>query len=137
VLGLLYGFVLLLLCVGVHYEGLRLCSRFVAVLHVRRLAVAFSIVGASVAHMIEILVFAVGMRVLAALGWGEIEPMHEGFGDLIYFSAVTYTSLGFGDVVPTGAMREVSGLAALTGLVMIAWTASFSFVQMDHFWRDR
>ena len=53
---------------------------------------------------------------------------------MIYFSAVSYTSLGFGDVIPVGPMRYLAGLEALTGLTMIAWTASYSFLQMKHFW---
>lgn len=135
--GYLFGFTVVLTCVGVHYEGLRLCSRLIPRLPVRRLGVAFSIVGALLAHMLEILIFAAGSALLVALEMGGLDPPHADFADLVYFSAVSYTSLGFGDVVPTGAMRELSGLAALTGLVMIAWTASFSFLQMQHLWGER
>lgn len=138
-LDFLLGFMVVLISVGVHYEGLRICSRLIRIrrLHLHRLAVAFAIIGALIAHMVEILIFAASSELMVAMGIGGLRPAHESFNDLLYYSAVTYTSLGFGDVIPTGAMRTLSGLEALTGLVMIAWTASFSFLQMEHFWRDR
>jgi hypothetical protein len=47
---------------------------------------------------------------------------------------VTYTSLGFGDVYPIESMRLISGVEALTGLLMIAWSASFTYLAMEQFW---
>jgi hypothetical protein len=49
-------------------------------------------------------------------------------------SAMTYTTVGFGDVVPVGAIRFVAGLEALTGLVMITWSASYTFLEMQRDW---
>lgn len=135
-MGFFIGIALALICVGVHYESLRFWSRVVAALHVHRLAVAFAIVGGLIAHVIEILIYAAVAAVLIALDVGGLEPEQKRFGDLIYFSAVSYSTLGFGDVVPTGALRTLSGLEALTGLVMITWTASFTYVQMERYWRD-
>ena len=34
----------------------------------------------------------------------------ENFGEYLYFSTITYTSLGFGDVYPTGGLRMVAGM---------------------------
>jgi uncharacterized membrane protein len=56
--------------------------------------------------------------------------------DCVYFSITTYTSLGFGDVEPSGAIRFVAGIEALVGLVLITWTASFMFIEMTNFWSD-
>jgi hypothetical protein len=72
----------------------------------------------------------------------------EGFGslrggfdnsllDCSYFSFVTYTSLGFGDIEPLGNLRFLTGLEALTGLVLITWTASFMFIEMQKLWKDK
>ena len=47
------------------------------------------------------------------------------FLDFFYYSANCYTTLGTGDIFANGAMRITSGLEALIGLVLIAWTASF------------
>ena len=35
---------------------------------------------------------------------------------------MTYTTVGFGDVVPLGAICFMAGVEALTGLVMITWS---------------
>ena len=57
--------------------------------------------------------------------------------DCIYFSFVSYSSLGLGDIAPTGDLRFLTGLEAVTGLVMITWTASFLFIEMQKFCRDK
>ncbi|MEZ5482988.1 MAG: potassium channel family protein [Porticoccaceae bacterium] len=51
-----------------------------------------------------------------------------------YFSFTTYSSLGYGDVVPFNNLRFVAGLEALIGLVMITWSASFMYLEMARFW---
>ena len=58
----------------------------------------------------------------------------ESFLDCLYFSASTYTSLGFGDLIPTHHMRMLAAAEVLNGLVLIAWTASFTYLAMEKFW---
>jgi len=58
----------------------------------------------------------------------------EGFAEQIYFSFSTYTSLGYGDLVPSEPLRFMAGMEALTGLLLIAWTASFMYLQMQRTW---
>jgi hypothetical protein len=50
--------------------------------------------------------------------------------DFLYFSLTCYTTLGVGDVYATGPMRIISGFEALNGLLLIAWSASFTFVSI-------
>jgi hypothetical protein len=57
--------------------------------------------------------------------------------DSVYFSFTTYSSLGFGDVEPIGDIRFLVGLEALTGLVLIAWTASFMYLEMSRYWKGK
>ena len=47
-----------------------------------------------------------------------------------------YTTLGVGDVAATGLMRVPAGIESLVGLVLITWTASFSYLAMERFWGD-
>jgi hypothetical protein len=54
--------------------------------------------------------------------------------DQVYYSAVVYTTLGFGDVVPGGAIRFLTGVESVTGLVLITWSASFTFLEMQRYW---
>jgi len=51
--------------------------------------------------------------------------------------AVNYTSLGYGDIHPIGSMRAVAVTEALTGLMMIGWSASFTYLKMEQIWQTR
>jgi Ion channel len=44
-----------------------------------------------------------------------------------YFSAVTYTTTGYGDVVLPQNWRLVGGVEALTGILMCGWSTGFFF----------
>jgi uncharacterized membrane protein len=56
--------------------------------------------------------------------------------DCVYFSFTTFTTIGFGDIEPVGSLRYLTGLEALTGLVLITWTASFLFIEMQKYWKS-
>ena len=67
-------------------------------------------------------------------GLGTLGGAGSSLADEAYFSAETYTSLGFGDVVPNGSLRLLAGIEALNGLLMIGWSASFLFIEMQRHW---
>ena len=46
-------------------------------------------------------------------------------------------AVGFGDLAPVGAVRFLSGTEALTGFVLITWSASFTYLEMERYWRQR
>ncbi len=129
---------LVILSVGVHYEELRLAT--VLVLHLglpHRLRVAVGVLVAFAAHSFEALLFAVGWMVLLRLGVAELStPVPDGV-DVLYFSFSTYTSLGYGDIVPVGNARLLAGVESLLGLVLIAWTVSFTYLEMREHWGGR
>jgi hypothetical protein len=77
--------------------------------------------------------FLVGIEGLGRLTGLEL----AGLTDYVYYSAMVYTTVGFGDVVPNGAIRFMTGMEALTGLVMITWSASFTFLEMQRNWGSR
>jgi len=128
---------LVLLSVGVHYNALVHLSTFLQKRSVNlRRWVAVSILGLLLAHTVEILIFAAGYQVLEGLGdYGELcGDTVDKTRDYWYFSFVAYTSLGFGDIVPTKSLRLMTGLETLTGLILIAWSASFLFMEMQRVW---
>lgn len=121
----------------VHYEVIDYLARIIPKLKVmHRFRVVIGIFGAIIAHVIEIWLFAGGYFFMVWSGkFGALEgSFNESLLDCAYFSFVTYTSLGLGDIAPTGELRFLAGLEALTGLVMITWTASFLFIEMQKFW---
>lgn len=89
-------------------------------------------------HVADITLYAIGYYVasdLLALGILQGEGS-EGFLGHFYTSAVIYTTLGFGDVIPTGHLRCLTATEALNGLLFIAWSAAFIFATMGRFWDD-
>lgn len=82
-----------------------------------------------VAHFVESAVFGVGYIVAAeVLDIGAlVGGTSGGLRDYLYYSMVTYTSLGLGDVFPVGELRLMSGFEVLTGLLMIGWSAAVLF----------
>ena len=69
-------------------------------------------------HLIEISLWAL------VYAWRQAMPdLHAAF----YFSAVTYTTTGYGDLVLPEAWRLVGGIEALTGILMCGWSTGFFF----------
>lgn len=130
--------VLVLLTVLVHYEALRLTSEFLPHLKVRpRARMMIVILAAFSAHVIEVLLYAAAYFLfveILELGYFGGAAAADGPPGYVYFSAVTYTSLGLGDVYPLGAMRLIAGVEALNGLLLIGWSASFTYLTMERFW---
>lgn len=137
---LLATIVAISLIIGLHYEVLRNCIRLLpAIAHKRRRRVIFLILFILLTHAVEIWIFGIAYFIL--LQWelfGSIVGMTESLNllDYVYFSAMVYTTVGFGDVFPTGPIRFMAGMEALTGLVMITWSASFTFLEMQRDWRN-
>lgn len=125
------------LAVMVHYEALLRLSIVLPKLRIRyRFRIAFGLIGAFMAHVAEVWIFAVAYYLLIGTGrFGTIVgDLEFSLMNCAYFSFTTYTSLGYGDVVPFGDIRFLAGLEALTGLVLITWTASFMYLEMQRYW---
>lgn len=120
-----------------HYEVLRMLNTRLPSLAIpsrtKLLVVMFS---AIVAHGIEIAVYGISLFALVKYMTVGTLSGPAGFSliNCLYFSAETYTSLGFGDLTPVGPIRLLAGVEALNGLVMIGWTASYAYIAMERFW---
>ena len=123
--------------VGIHFEMLNWLSVKVPAMTIRhRTRVVVVLMGAILAHIVEIWLFAFAYYFIINTGkMGALEGNFDGsLHDSFYFSITTYTTVGYGDIAPLGDVRFLAGLEALTGLVLITWTASFLFVEMQKFW---
>lgn len=102
-----------------------------------RLIVA--VLGCLTAHALEVWLFAVPYYLMhSADGWGELLGNFNGsLLDCVYFSFTTFTTLGYGDIQALGPLRYLTGIEGLTGLVLITWSASFLFVEMQRYWPAR
>jgi hypothetical protein len=85
--------------------------------HLRRPALILLVVfGIFALHTIEIWPYAALYRSL-----GEL----ENFEEALYFSTVTFVSVGYGDVVLSPRWRLISAIEAANGVILIAWSTAF------------
>jgi len=129
--------VLLILTTIIHYEVLRALATGLPGIGIpARAKLIVVIFGTFLAHSAEILLYALAIFMLVRfVGLGTLGTgSHFSLDIALYFSAETYTSLGYGDVVPTGALRLLAGAEALNGLLLIGWSASYTFIAMERFW---
>ena len=130
--------VIVALVIGLHYEVLRGCIRYLPVVSTaRRRRVVILILVILLTHSIEIWIFGLGYFGLLRFEiFGSISgqvPIAS-LLDHVYYSGMVYTTVGFGDIIPAGPIRFMTGMEALTGLVMITWSASFTFLEMQRDW---
>ncbi len=113
------------LCVIIHASGMswaltRLRNHRESVQQFWRGTCLFILVAAWIIllHLSEIVVWA------AFYTWRGAMP---GMQSAFYFSAVTYTTTGYGDLVLPAEWRVVGGVEALTGILMCGWSTGFFF----------
>lgn len=138
---ILFTALMVAVVVLIHYEGLALLNRQLANIgkRARRPVILYSIFLVILLHLFEITCFAVAYAALS--DWQQLGGIHgtqqPHFFDYFYFSIITYSSLGFGDLVAVGAMRFMAGVEGLVGLVLIGWSASFTYLEMQRYWPTR
>lgn len=113
----------------IHYEVLgNLNQRLPALTIPKRTKVLVVVFSAFIAHAVEMAVYGVALFLLVNdAGLGSLSgPAGFSFANCLYFSAETFTSLGFGDLTPVGPVRMLAGAEALNGLLLIGWSASYA-----------
>ena len=129
-----------ILAVVIHYEALRQLTYQLPNLAVKpQLRVALGVFGCLLTHLAEIWLFAITYYALLHFErFGNLQGNFDGsLADCAYFSMTAYTSLGIGDIEPFGLVRFISGMEALLGLLLITWSASFMFLEMQKYWRRK
>jgi hypothetical protein len=135
--------VLVMVTIGIHYEVMRIVSDIVIPWALKRFhdrrAIMLMMVTLMFGHIIEIWVFALVMFLITLnpeLGYlsGNAD---RNLNTFLYFSAVNYTSVGYGDITPHGSIRALAVSEALAGLMMIAWSASLAYLKMEQVWSIR
>lgn len=129
VLSLFLVFLLTLLSIGIHFTGLFTLLHFLRrnAVHVtgpqtpprlmrQALLMIATALGVFTIHYVEIWMYALGFVAVGAL---------DDMKTALYFSASSYSTLGFGDVVLSADWRLFSAFEGVTGLVLIGWSSAF------------
>ncbi len=80
-------------------------------------------------HTVEIIIWAGAYLALV--------PINElaSFEEAVYFSFVTFTTLGYGDITLSDGYRLLSGIEALNGIILVGWTTAMIFSVVQHIWQ--
>lgn len=117
---------------ALHYEGLQLIGRPGGG-RVSRPGAVLAITGLVCLHLTEIALYAAAYA--GATQWLQLGSLrgvaHVSALDYFYFAAETYSTLGYGDVVPVDALRLVASIEPLNGLLLLAWSGAFLFRLLD------
>ena len=91
-------------------EGAYSPRRFVRVYRISSIVILMSL-----AALLEVLIYALTYLALNAI---------EGLEKALYFSMVTYTTLGYGEIVLDEQWRLLASFEAANGIIMFGWTTA-------------
>ncbi|OOO15793.1 potassium channel family protein [Agrobacterium pusense] len=83
------------------------------------------VIGFVLAHFGEIVMWATAYRAFGALASME---------EAIYFSAITFATIGYGDVTLSGEWRIASAFEGVNGILLFGWTTAFLFKVSGTLW---
>jgi hypothetical protein len=130
---LLLLFVLVSTCVVIHGFGMVLGLRWIgrikpSIDHHFSMWASFRILirvvyGLLILHLLQIMVWA------ACYQWNGCFP---DFATSFYYSATSYSTVGYGDVVPPEEWRILGSVEAVTGVLMFGWSTGVLFSVVNH-----
>ncbi|CDM59397.1 potassium channel family protein [Rhizobium favelukesii] len=80
----------------------------------------FFVTGFVIAHMIEIMLWATVYRL----------------GGRLYFSAITFATIGYGDITLSNEWQLASAIEGVNGILLFGWTTAFLF-KVSELWSSR
>ena len=89
------------------------------------LFLSITVLGVFLAHVLEIWIWA-----LVFLLTGEVTNIESA----LYFSTVTFTTVGYGDVTLSEQWRMLGSVEAANGMLLFGWSTAFIFEVMRRVW---
>lgn len=81
-------------------------------------------------HVLEIVLWAAAYRTMVP------DDELATFEQAVYFSFVTFATLGYGDITLSESWRLLSGIEALNGILLVGWTTAMIFAVVQRIWKD-
>lgn len=123
---LLLSFCLMALCVAIHASGITFLLGRID----RSARLDDSRFRVQTWCLIRVAVWIILLHLLEICLWAALYLTGRALPDAasaFYFSAVTYTTVGYGDLVLPQRWRLIGGIEALTGILMCGWSTGFFF----------
>ena len=93
------------------------------------IAVIVTALGLMLLHCLQIFVWAVAYRLLT-----PVQPI-DSLEAAMYFSAVTFTTLGYGDITLSSEQwRLLTGIEALNGVLLLGWSTALLYAVVHRTW---
>ncbi len=117
----------------IHFGALRMVSGRLAGRPVGVAQLLVTVLATFVAHALVIGLYALVYGFMTTSPeLGHLSGDFKGGAvEFIYYSAVSYTSLGLGDIWPHGPVRLITSLEAINGLFLIGWSVTFTYPLLD------
>jgi hypothetical protein len=131
---LLIAWCLMALCVAIHAGGVTSALRWLG-----RQRIGWQAFWPATWLFIRLAGWMVLFHMLEIFAWGLFYFWTQSMPDLhsaIYFSAVTYTTTGYGDLVLPKEWRLVGAVEALTGVLMCGWSTGFFFAVVSRMYQS-
>lgn len=126
---------LILVCTAIFYEIVAHTWVLLPRLKGVRIRILFTIFATFLGHTLTVWIFGFTNYLLDT--WfhfgtlvGEAD-LH--FIDYVYFSGVSYSSLGFGNVDAVGGLRLITVAESVLGLIFIGWTVTFTYAVTEKY----
>jgi len=129
------AFGLLAVCVLIHAGGVAAATR-----HVHRQLPAEERFWPWTWLFVRLAGWMVALHLTEIAAWGIVYVWQDalaGLQNALYFSAVTYTTTGYGDVVLPRDWHVMAGIEALTGILMCGWSTGFFFAVVSRMFEAR
>jgi len=82
-------------------------------------------------HAVQITIWAYAYLLLVPAG--DLETLEKA----VYFSFVTFSTLGYGDITLSEGWRLLSGIQALNGILLVGWSTAILFAVVQRTWQDK